>query len=137
MIPTVLDRFPTPACAQLLGLDILAADPERGWVRIGFVAKPEFCNASGAIQGGLLAAMLDDAMGPAVLIRTGATLFPTTINLNVSYLASARPGPLFAEASVVQLGKTVGFVEAVLMDAEGRRIAGATASVRLLPLTQP
>ncbi len=134
MITTVLSRYPTPPCAQLLGLDILEADAARGWVRIGFVATPEFCNATGAIQGGLLSAMLDDTTGPAVLIATNAELHPTTIDMTVSFLASARPGPLFGEARVLHLGKTIGFIEASLTDAHGATIARATSSVRLRPM---
>lgn len=134
MIATVLDRFPTPDCAQLLGLDIIAADAAKGWVRVGFIAKQEFCNASGAIQGGILAAMLDDTMGPAVLIKTNAEFYPTTIDMNVSFLAAARPGPLFGEASVLQLGKTIAFLEANLTDTHGKLVARATSSVRLAPM---
>jgi uncharacterized protein (TIGR00369 family) len=132
MFATVLDRFDTPPCARLLGIDILDARPEDGWVRIRFVARPEFCNASGNVQGGMLAAMLDDTMGPAVLIMTQAQAMPTTIGMTVAYLAPARPGPLFGEAWVIQLGKTVGFVEASLSDEAGRVIARASASVRLV-----
>jgi uncharacterized protein (TIGR00369 family) len=132
-IETVLDRYPTPACAQTLGLRILDARPEAGWVRVGFEASPAFCNAAGTIQGGFLAAMLDDAMGPAVLIASGAALYPTTIDMTVSFLAPARPGPLVGEASVVRLGRTIGFLEARLMDGEGVVVAKATASVRVAP----
>ena len=133
MFATVLDRFPTPPCAGLLGLDIIDAKPHDGWVRIRFEAKPEFCNAAGDIQGGMLAAMLDDTMGPAVLITTNAEMLPTTIDMHVSFLAPAKPGPLIGEAMVVQLGKTVGFVEARLADELGLIVARATASVRLIP----
>lgn len=128
---TVLDRYPTPPCAKLLGLDILDADPARGWVRVRFEAAADFRNASGAIQGGLLTAMLDDTMGPAVLIMTGARLYPTTIAMSVIFLAPARPGELVGEATVLQLGKTIGFVEASLTDGAGVVIARATSSVRL------
>ena len=134
MFATVLDRFSTPACAKLLGLDILDARPDEGWVRIRFDARPEFCNAAGDIQGGMLVAMLDDTMGPAVLITTNAEIMPTTIDMHVSFLAPAKPGPLIGEAMVVQLGKTVGFVEARLADEMGLIVARATASVRLFPL---
>lgn len=48
-IPTILDEFPTPPCATLLSLDILEADRENARVTIAFMAKPEFCNASGNI----------------------------------------------------------------------------------------
>jgi uncharacterized protein (TIGR00369 family) len=134
MFATVLDRFATPPCARLLALEVLDARPDEGWVRVRFEARPEFCNAAGDIQGGMLAAMLDDTMGPAVLITTHAETMPTTIDMHVSYLAPAKPGPLFGEAMVVQLGKTVGFVEARLADEMGLIVARATASVRLFPL---
>lgn len=136
MIETVLDRYPTPECARLLGLDILAADPDRRWVRIAFEGRHNFCNAAGVIQGGFLAAMLDDAMGPAVLIATAATRYPSTINMNVSFLAPATPGHLVAEATVVQLGKTIGFVEACLFDANNVPVARSTGSVRLSDMSK-
>ncbi|MBS0411037.1 MAG: PaaI family thioesterase [Proteobacteria bacterium] len=131
MIPTVLDQFDTPNCAKLLGLDILEADPPRGWVRIAFEGKPEFCNASGTIQGGFLSAMLDDTMGPAVLIHTNAERLPSTIDLHVTFLAPARPGKLFGEGLVTQIGKTIGFAEARLVDEDGRVLARATSSFRV------
>jgi len=133
-MPTVLDRFPTPACAKLLGLDIMEVNAAAGRVRIAFDGRPEFCNAAGYVQGGFLAAMLDDCMGPAVLIYTTAEAYPTTINLNVSFLAPARPGRLIGEARVVQLGRTIGFVEAELWDEKQTLVARSPASVRIVPI---
>ena len=130
-IPTVLDRFPTPPCATLLGLDILEADHANGRVKIAFMAMPEFCNASGNIQGGFLTAMLDDCMGPAVLIATNAKFFPSTIDLNVQFLAPAKPGQIMGSGRVVKIGKTIGFAEAELEDVNGSIVARATASVRI------
>ena len=130
-IPTVLDRFPTPPCARLLSLDILKADRKNGRITIAFTAKPEFCNASGNVQGGFLAAMLDDCMGPAVMIATNAGVFPSTIDLNVQFLVPAKPGQFIGKGRVVKIGKTIGFVEAELEDASGGLIARATASVRI------
>jgi uncharacterized protein (TIGR00369 family) len=132
MIPTVLDRFPTPPCATLLGLDIIEADPAARSVLIRFEARPEFRNASGHVQGGILAAMLDDTMGPAVLIASGAERLPVTIALNVTFLAPAKPGRIFGRAVVRQLGKTIGYVEASLEDEQGVELARATSSVRLM-----
>jgi len=133
-VPTVLDRFPVPECAKLLGLNILEANPAEGHVRIAFEGRAEFCNAAGGIQGGFLTAMLDDCMGPAVLIGTDAQLFPTTISLNVNFLAPAKPGRLIGEGRVVRMGKTIGFVEASLCDEAGALVATASASVRVTPL---
>jgi uncharacterized protein (TIGR00369 family) len=136
MPPTALHRFPMPPCAQLLGWRLIDAKPEIGWVQIGFEAKPEFCNPAGFVQGGLLAAMLDDTMGPAVLIKTNGALYTATIDLHVSFLAPARTGPLTGEATVVQIGSTIGFMEGKLTAADGVIVAKATASARLVPTTK-
>lgn len=135
-IPTVLDRFPTPPCATLLGLDIIDANPEEGLVRIAFTARPEFCNAAGNVQGGFLTAMLDDCIGPAILIASDAKVFPSTIDLNVQFLAPAKPGPLIGTGRIVQLGRTIGFAEAELQDGAGTTLARARASVRLTSLSR-
>ena len=137
MIPTVLDQFPTPPCARLLALDVLAEDKAARTVRLSFQASPTFCNASGNIQGGLLAAMLDDSMGPAVLIATDAKLYPVTVSMTVTYLSAAKAGPLFGEALVRQLGKTIGCVEAALKTVEGVEVARAVSSVRLMSMPAP
>jgi len=128
--------IPMPPCAALLGWRLDAHDAERGWIRVRFDGRREFLNPAGFIQGGLQAAMLDDCMGPAVWIRTGGALYTASIDMSVSFLAPARSGPLFGEGQVIQLGKTVGFLEARLTDAEGRLLARATASARLVPSRQ-
>ncbi|TPQ37062.1 phenylacetic acid degradation protein [Bradyrhizobium guangdongense] len=132
MVKTALDNFVMPPCAKLLGWRLLDARPEEGWIRLGFEGKLEFCNPAGFIQGGLLSAMLDDTMGPAVLVMSEGRLYTTTISMTVNFLAPARPGPLIAEAKVTQLGKTIAFVESKLMAEDGTVIATATASERLL-----
>ena len=131
-VSTALDRLPTPPSAVLLGWHVLDARPAEGWIRIGFEGRPEFVNPAGVIQGGFLAAMLDDTMGPAVFAHTEGRLYTATVDMTVSYLAPARPGALVGEAQVVQLGKTIGFVEAKLMDAGGATVARAMASLRLV-----
>jgi uncharacterized protein (TIGR00369 family) len=128
----IFDKFAKPPCAELLGWDLIDADIEAGWVRIGFEAKPQFCNPAGYVQGGMLAAMLDDTLGPAVFVKTRGALFTATIDLHVHYLAPARVGRLFGEAVVVQLGKSIGFVEGKLMDADGVIVATGTAAARLV-----
>jgi len=130
---TVFDRFPKPPCAVLLGWTLLDHDAARGWAKLGFEARPEFLNPAGYVQGGILAAMLDDTMGPTVLLASGGELYTATIDLNVSFLAPARPGRLTGEGQIVQLGKTIAFLEARLTDAEGTLVAKATSTARLVP----
>lgn len=133
MPATALDALPRPPCAELLGWRVLDARPTEGWIRIGFDARPEFRNPAGVIQGGFLAAMLDDTMGPAVFAMTEGALYTATIDMNVSFLAPAKVGPLIGEGQVVQLGKSVAFIEARLLDRDAAVVARATSSARLIP----
>lgn len=124
--------IPVPPCARHLGWRLLEDDAAAGRVRIGFTPREEFLNPAGNIQGGFLTAMLDDCMGPAVWFYSQARLYTVTIGINVSFLRAVRLEPLVGEGRVVQLGRTVGFVEARLFDGRERLLAQASASVRLL-----
>jgi uncharacterized protein (TIGR00369 family) len=132
MATTAFDNFPMPPCAKLLGWRLLDARPEEGWIRIGFEGKAEFLNPAGFVQGGILSSMLDDTMGPAVLVMSQGRLYTTTISMTVNFLAPARPGPIIGEARVTQLGKTIAFVEGKLMAEDGTLLATASATERLL-----
>ena len=110
MIATGSTISPRRHPPKLLGWHLLDARPKQGWVRIGFDGKAEFCNPAGFIQGGILTAMLDDTMGPAVFVMTEGRLYTATITITVNFLAPAKPGPIVGEADVMQLGKTVAFV---------------------------
>jgi uncharacterized protein (TIGR00369 family) len=132
-VATALDDFARPPCAELLGWEMVHARPAEGWVRIRFEGKPEFRNPAGFIQGGLLSAMLDDTMGPAVFVMTEGALYTVTLNMNVAYVAPAKVGPIFGEGRVVHLGKSTAFLEGELRDDMGLLIARATSTARLVP----
>lgn len=130
---TALDGLPRPPCAELLGWEVLGARPEEGWIRVGFEGRPQFRNPAGYIQGGFLAAMLDDTMGPAAFIHGQGAIFTPTIDMHVTFLAPAKPGRLTGEGRVVQMGKTIAFMEATLTDEAGVVVAKATCSARVVP----
>jgi uncharacterized protein (TIGR00369 family) len=132
MIKTALDDFTVPPSSRLIGWQLLDARPEEGWVRIGFDGRPEFCNPGGFIQGGILSAMLDDTMGPAVFIMTEGKLYTATITMTVNFLAPAKVGRIVGEGNVTQIGKTIAFVAATLTADNGTVLATATSSARLV-----
>jgi uncharacterized protein (TIGR00369 family) len=132
MIKTALDGVTPPPSAKLLGWHLLDARPSEGWLKLGFDGKREFCNPAGFVQGGILTAMLDDTMGPAVLVMSEGKFYTTTISLTVNFMAPAKPGPIIAEATVTQLGKTVAFMEGKLTAEDGTLLATATTVARLL-----
>ena len=76
-------KLPPPNAAVTLGIKFLSVDGETGSIETEFDGKPEFTNPAGKIQGGFLAAMLDDTMGPALASTLAAGEFAPTLNLNV------------------------------------------------------
>src|SRR3990170_6216839 len=119
----------TPPAAALLGWEGLTLEP--GHVRVRYTARPEFGNPQGAIQGGFLAAMLDDAMGPALFTLLDADQFAPTIEIKVNFLRPARPGPIIAEGRVVHRTRSLAFLEGTLATDEGDLIATGTATARI------
>ena len=109
-----------PPISKLLGWRLIDLKPEEGVIKIGFEGRPEFCNPTGFIQGGILSAMLDDTMGPAAFIMSGGKLYTPTITMTVNFISPGKVGAFECEAKVVQMGKTVVFVEAKLMDDAAR-----------------
>jgi uncharacterized protein (TIGR00369 family) len=119
-----------PPAAALLGWKALELEPGR--VKVQYAARPEFANPQGAVQGGFLAAMLDDAMGPSLFTTLAAEQFAPTIELKVNYMRPARPGTIIAEGRVVHRTRSLAFLEGTLSNLEGDLIATATATARIV-----
>ena len=130
-------RAPMPPVATLLGWQLEDVDPEAGTIVVRFEGREEFTNPLGTIQGGLLAAMLDDTMGPALVATLPPGGFAPTLEMKVTYLEPAVVGPLWGHGRVVKRGGTISFVEADLVDGDGTIVARATATVRMITLPSP
>ena len=100
-------ELPPPACAATLGIGFVRIDGERGIVEVSFQAKPDFLNPAGNVQGGFLAAMLDDTMGPALISTLDAGEFAPTLSLNVQFHRPAKVGTLNGVGRVVTRGREV------------------------------
>jgi uncharacterized protein (TIGR00369 family) len=120
-------RLPPPRVAATLGMAITKVSAEEGVVEADFEGKPEFTNPVGNVQGGILAAMLDDTMGPALACQLAAGEFAPTLNLNISFLKPAKPGKLRGVGRVVRKGKDVCYLAGELFQ-NGELVASATAT---------
>jgi uncharacterized protein (TIGR00369 family) len=123
-----------PPSARLLGWRFVSLDAEAGVLRCAFEATEAFLNPAGVVQGGILASMLDEAMGPVTAAVSGGEVFAQTLEMKISYLRAARPGPIFGEGRIVQRGREILFLEGRLTDTEGRALAAATATARAVTM---
>jgi uncharacterized protein (TIGR00369 family) len=129
---SVFDSFAMPPSAALLGWTLRAVDAAAGTIEIGFTADERFLNPAGTVQGGFLAAMLDDTQGPALFAMTGGAVYAPTIDFSISFIRPARPGRFVGKGRVVSLGRTIAFTEAELYDEAGELVARATFSARTM-----
>jgi uncharacterized protein (TIGR00369 family) len=124
-------RATPPPAAVLLGWELVAVDPEAGTIEMAFEATEQFLNPFGMVQGGLLAAMLDDTLGPALVATLGPGESAPTTDLHVQFLRPARPGRLVGRGHIVRKGHDVGFMAGELVDAGGAVVAVATATAQI------
>ncbi|MGW0659257.1 PaaI family thioesterase [Streptodolium elevatio] len=124
-------RTPPPPAAETLGWELVAVDPEQGTIEVAFQATERFLNPAGVVQGGFLAAMLDDTMGPALVATLPHGQFAPTLDLHVQFLRPARPGRLLGRGRIVQRGREVCFLAGELLSPEGKIVAVATATARI------
>ena len=124
-------RAAAPAAAALLGWELVAVDPEAGTIEVAFTATEQFLNPIGVIQGGLLAAMLDDTLGPALVATLDPGQFAPTTDLHVQFLRPARPGRLTGRGWVVRRGRDIAFMAGELLDDSGQIVATATATAHI------
>lgn len=124
---------PSPSSAHL-GLELLAANAEAGIVEMAFNATERLCNKWGGIQGGNVAAMLDDAMAFAIGLNLDWGQISPTLELKVSMMAPARPGRIYAIGQVIRRGRSVGFVEGALYDADGKILATGSSTANFVTL---
>jgi len=117
-----------PPSSKLLGCRPIEADPERGFCRNAFTLKPEFYNPLGVLQGGFIAAMLDDTMAVGSLFKIGGGYVVPTLEMKVSYQKAVSGKEAFAEGWLVHAGRTIAFLEGQLIDEAGDVCARASAT---------
>lgn len=127
-----------PPSSRTLGWELISLDAEEKTARVRFDGKAAFTNPAGTVQGGFLAAMLDDAIGMLSTVVLKGTAFPSTIDLSLHYHRPVRPGPIEVEAVIINKGRSVIFAEANLYESRGKLAVQARSSLAIVktPNTQ-
>ncbi|MFN3745478.1 MAG: PaaI family thioesterase [Hyphomicrobiaceae bacterium] len=123
-----------PPCARFLGLEVLDYSIDGGWAELAFTPRAEMANPAGVVQGGFVAAMLDDAMGLTATITTRFVSIVPTLQLSVTFLEPAPFERLLVCARVLRLSKSTAQLEASIRRLSGQVLATATASAVVRPL---
>ena len=131
--PPELARRTSPV-TEWLGMRVLWHDDATKTTRFAFDPAPETRNITGNVQGGILVAMLDNAMGFNSFVSLGMVNQQTTIDIQTQFLDPVPLGPVEVEAKLVKGGRTLVFLEASLFTRDGTLAARATSTMKIRPM---
>ena len=127
-------ELPQPPFAVLLGISITEVSEGR----VVFTTEPSeyHYNPLGTVHGGVMATLLDSALGCAVQSTLPAGTSYTTLELKVNYLrpVTTKTGTIYAEGKIIYVGGRIATAEGRLTDAEGKLYAhGTTTCIIMRP----
>tara|TARA_Y100000746_G_scaffold22301_1_gene17164 strand:- start:135 stop:515 length:381 start_codon:yes stop_codon:yes gene_type:complete len=80
----------------------------------------ETLNPDGSVQGGMMTSMLDDVTALLLIIKSDATIYPSSTNLHSHHHRPLFKGKVTAKAFLVKQGKTIASVRGEIYDDKGR-----------------
>ena len=121
-------RFPAPPIARLLGFSLV--EIEEGRAVFGVEPGEQHYNPIGLVHGGLLATLLDSAMGCAVHSTLPAGTGYSTLEIKVNFTRPvlADTGPLRCESKLLHRGRQTATAEGRVVDGGGKVYAHGTTT---------
>ncbi len=116
---------------EMLGFEI---EPGDGRATATLDLDDKHHNPNGVTHGAVPFAMMDTAMGAAVMSVLGEGKICATIEMHTRFHRGAQSGRLIATAEVMHAGRRIVHLEGRTVDADGRLIASATSSYAVIDL---
>ena len=121
--------MPLTGFAAGLGVRDLTADD--GTARLSLHVTEDHFNPAGTLHGGVLATLVDTAMGAAVRSTSADSDVPATSQLTITYLRPGAPGPVTVTARVRSRGEHLTVCEADV-EQDGAELVHALATFAVL-----
>ncbi len=102
---------------------------EKGLAEISLIVKHDMTNPYGNIHGGMMALVMDETIGWAV-VSLGTENHYTSLNLNVDFLYAIKQGDrLKSIAKVIRAGKKIIHVECTVLDMNDTLLGKASSNL--------
>lgn len=127
-------ELPPPPIAILMGMWV--TEVSEGCIVFALEPAEYHYNPLGTVHGGVMATLLDSAMGCVVQSMLPAGTSYTTLELKVNYLRpiTSKTGIVHCEGKIIHVGGRIATAEARLTDAAGKLYAhGTTTCIILRP----
>ena len=119
-------QFPPPVFEAMQG-EVLDYDPETETLINRFPVLDEHLNPYGNMQGGIIAAAIDNTIGPLSMIVSPPN-FTRYMNLKYGRVVSPDLAYINVTATFIKKNKRQLFFEAVVKDSEGNKLASAKST---------
>jgi uncharacterized protein (TIGR00369 family) len=117
------DRLASSAFHTWAGMEVVEASA--GEVTVTMDVLDRHVNLQGLVHGGMLAILADTACGLSIRSAMEPGRLHVTTDLDIHYLAPAKPGRLVGRGKAIRVGRSLAFAEASIEDAQGRLLAKA------------
>jgi uncharacterized protein (TIGR00369 family) len=94
---------------SLMGIDVVSIEPGKAILKMQ--VRPDMHNGVGWLQGGILAAIADEAMALALYPLLSKTEGIATISESTSFMRGVQDGCIVAKARIIRKGRRVAFAE--------------------------
>lgn len=131
-IRSLMDRDRRLRLTEMLGFTMTEAD--EGRVVFELTPTPEVYNPIGSVHGGVLATVLDSAMGCAVHTTLPPGVAYSTLEVKANFLrrVTVDSGVLRCEGTVLMSGSRTALASGSITDPEGRLVAHGTSTCLVL-----
>jgi uncharacterized protein (TIGR00369 family) len=130
-------ELPPPPISVLMGMWV--TEVSEGRIVFAFEPAEYHYNPLGTVHGGVMATLLDSALGCAVQSTLPVGTGYTTLELKVNYLRpiTAKTGTLYCEGKIIYVGGRVATAEGRLTDAQGKLYAHGTTTCIVIRPSNP
>jgi uncharacterized protein (TIGR00369 family) len=133
MLAMLAGEIPHPPMAGLLHYRL--AEVAEGVVTFTGSAPPQATNPMGAVHGGWYGAVLDSAMGCAVMTKVPKGFWYTTLEYKVNLTRALPIGmQVRCTATVRHAGRSTAVADAVMLGTDGRTYATGSTTCIILPV---
>jgi uncharacterized protein (TIGR00369 family) len=114
---------------QTMGFELQPSQDPKQRITFTWTVPADYCNSTGGVQGGILAAFADAVLGAATAAHLPDDHYPALAEMKISIYRPAPAGTkLTGEGQVLKAGRRVIFAEAEITDNAGKLIAKASAT---------
>jgi uncharacterized protein (TIGR00369 family) len=114
---------------NFMGIELL--DAGEGWVKMKLNFRQSFLQPF-TVHGGAIYSLADSAAAHALMTMILPDQVPTTVEQRINFLKAVKDQDVHCEARVVNLGKTLAYVEATMTTADGTQVAKSAATLMRL-----